>query len=291
MTIPSLNKKTLGVLLTGFLAVWGGVSGLQAESNGLNSAKIEFIDVPGGTFVMGSERPGDEFPPREVTVGAFRLSKMEITEEQFKVTAQGTDFRFESLPGASHLPAENMSWETAVQYCNFLSLADGLQPAYHIQGWLELLSGDPRVPLDTSKVERIPGANGYRLPTEAEWEFAARGGLSAKGGIYIGGDNPETLAWYEANTGEKPHEVGTKAPNELGLRDMAGNVAEWVWDNYGPYPKTHQTDPQGPAWGPGHVVRGGGWFGAGTDNLRSSFRTLSVEPGSNIGFRLVLPPR
>jgi formylglycine-generating enzyme required for sulfatase activity len=290
MTIPSLNKKILGVLLTVFLAVGGGVAGLQAQSNGHNFAKIEFIDVPGGTFVMGSERPGDEFPPHEVTVGSFRMSKTEITEEQFKLGG-GDDSRFESLPGASRLPAEHMVWIAVVAYCNLLSQIDGLQPAYKIPSALEWGRGDQKVPFDPSKVERIPGANGYRLPTEAEWEFAARGGLLAKGGMYIGGDDPETVAWYEANSGEKPHEVGTKALNELGLRDMAGNVAEWVWDNYGPYPKTHQTDPQGPAWGPGHVVRGGGWFGAGTDNLRPSFRTLNPDRGSNIGFRVVLPPR
>ncbi len=275
-------------LLVASLATIGG-SAMHAQSDGVNSANLQFVEVRGGSFLMGSDRPGDESPVHKVTVSGFRMSKTEITQEQFALYAPSTDFRFESLPGASRLPAENMSWETAVVYCNMLSTVDGLEPAYNIPGWLEMLSGDPSVEYDPSKVTRVPGANGYRLPTEAEWEFAARGGLLAKGTTYIGGENPEAVAWYEANSAEKPHPVGTKAANELGLQDMAGNVAEWVWDYYGPYLKTAQSDPQGPTWGPGHVVRGGGWFGAGTENLRHTFRTLSPGPGSNIGFRVVRP--
>jgi formylglycine-generating enzyme required for sulfatase activity len=142
------------------------------------------------------------------------------------------------------LPVENVSWYEAVAYCNALSLKEGLTPAY--RG-----SGESMV-CDFS-------ANGYRLPTEAEWEYAAREGTRAYGGYeYAGGDNIEELGWYHGNSGGRTHPVGTKAPNGLGLYDMSGNVWEWCWDWYsGSYERRDQTDPRGPPAGTDRVDRGG----------------------------------
>ena len=172
-----------------------------------------------------------------------------------------------------NLPVERVSWYDAVEFCNRLSRKEGLTPEYTISG---------------KDVTWNRSADGYRLPTEVEWEYAARGGNKSRGYRFSGSDDPKEVAWYSANSGEKTHPVGQKKPNELGIYDMSGNVWEWVWDWYGSYSSTSQTDPRGPYSGSYRVLRGGSW------NLYAgSFRSADRFSGGPsvsfyvLGFRLV----
>ena len=138
------------------------------------------------------------------------------------------------------------------------------------------------------KLNALTGKN-FRLPTEAEWEFAARGGNNSRGYKYAGSNNIETVAWYQGNSGNKTHVVGTKSPNELGLYDMSGNVWEWCQDRYGSYSGASQTNPTGASSGSNRVLRGG-CCGRSAWYCRSSLRIIGTPDGRNDGFglRLVL---
>ena len=145
-----------------------------------------------------------------------------------------------------NLPVEKVSWYDAVKFCNKKSERDGLTPCYSGSG---------------SNVSCNFSANGYRLLTEAEWEYAARGGPESRGYKYSGSSNPDEVAWYRDNLGIKTHQVGIKKANELGLYDMSGNVYEWCWDMYddGYYRNSPTSNPKGPSSGKYRVLRGGSW--------------------------------
>jgi formylglycine-generating enzyme required for sulfatase activity len=134
-------------------------------------------------------------------------------------------------------------------------------------------------------------ASGYRLPTEAEWEFAAWGGKKRKGYKYSGSDNLNAVAWYIDNSGSQTHDVATKAPNELGIYDMSGNVWEWCWDWYGSYSSVAQTNPVGPSSGDYRIIRGGSWSNRGDGyGCRVAGRSFSYpfsRGSGDSGFRLV----
>ena len=164
-----------------------------------------------------------------------------------------------------------MSWYDAVAFCNKLSEREGLSTVYKING---------------NNVTAELNTKGYRLPTEAEWEYVAKGGGAsgslAVNAVYAGSANLADVAWYSGNSGYRTHPVGQKKPNALGLYDMAGNVWEWCWDIFGNYPSGSQRD---------RVFRGGGWDG-GVRGLRSANRLNNV-PGNRIhslGFRLARRP-
>jgi len=188
-------------------------------------------------------------------------------------------------------PVENVSWYDVLVFCNRLSIAEGLNPVYSISGKTNP-SEWGTVPTDRNAtwnaVVMVGGANGYRLPTEAQWEYACRAGTTT---AYNTGDTiSDNTGWYDSNSGMKTHEVGKKSANAWGLYDMHGNVYEWCWDWDGSYSSGSQTDPTGAVIGSNRMVRGGSWF-AFDRWLRSAYR-FDISPNSRsdrIGFRLVRP--
>ncbi|GHV83850.1 hypothetical protein AGMMS50212_11900 [Spirochaetia bacterium] len=234
-----------------------------------------FVHVKGGSFLMGSPPEADsedDEAQHRVTVHGFYMGQYEVTQAEYETVIGHNPSYFKG----SNLPVENVSWYEAVEYCNKLSLKEGLKPAY---------SGSGNDIVCNFK------ASGYRLPTEAEWEYAAKGGNEDTMTYeYSGSNNADAVAWYYSNSGERTHDVGTKAPNSLGLYDMSGNVWEWCWDWYGDYSMVEQTDPSGAASGSARVVRGGGWRD-GASLLRSAQRDdgLPAHHYIRIGFRVVRP--
>jgi formylglycine-generating enzyme required for sulfatase activity len=202
--------------------------------------------VEGGTFQMGDtfgDGGSDERPVHPVTVSSFYLGAAPVTQKEWR-DMMGTS---PSYFKGDDLPVQNVSWIDAVQYCNKLSAAKSLEPCYAFSG--------SNMICDFSK-------NGFRLPTEAEWEFAARGGGRSSGLRYSGSNKAEAVAWFGANSGGTPHPVKQKQANELALFDMTGNVWQWCWDRYGRYAAGPQTNPQGASSGDNRVLRGGSWKGA-----------------------------
>jgi len=173
------------------------------------------------------------------------------------------------------LPVEQVSWYDVVDYCNKRSIKEGLTPCYSGSG--NSITCDWR-------------ANGYRLPTESEWEFAARGGNKGKGYKYSGSNDIGSVAWYNGNSGNKTQEVGTKSPNELGIHDMSGNVWEWCWDRYNSsyYAKSSGLDSPGATTGLIHMLCGGSW-GVNAYGCRLTSRDFIDPAGKyySYGFRVV----
>ena len=264
---------------------------------------IEMVRVQGGSFQMGQNGNGNSnnvTPVHTVTLTGFYIGKYEVTQAQYQ-TVMGTNPSSHTT-GADEgevqekRPVENVSWYDALVFCNKLSMSEGLSPAYSIGG-----STDPSawgtVPTTTSSVTpwnavvMVAGSNGYRLPTEAQWEYAAKGGPSASSPykIYSGSDNIDDVAWH---SGSKTHEAGKRYRNELGIYDMSGNVWEWCWDWYDEnyYSSSPQTDPPGAPSGSLRVQRGGGYNDDySTGYFRSAYRKGYYGPYINLGFRVVLP--
>jgi formylglycine-generating enzyme required for sulfatase activity len=239
-------------------------------------APQDMVLVPAGTFSMGSsEGERHEKPVHQVTISTpFFMGKYEVTQKEW-VEIMGTNpSNFEG----DDLPVEQVTWHETIDYCNKRSLAEGLVPAY---------SGSENSILCNFQ------ASGYRLPTEAEWEWAAKGGgKDLIIYLYSGSSNVDAVAWYNGNSGNKTHPVGTKAPNSLGIYDMSGNVWEWCWDWYWDwndvYSSAAQTDPAGVASGVGRRGRGGSWD-YDARYLRSAFRGGDIPSlrRGDIGFCLV----
>jgi formylglycine-generating enzyme required for sulfatase activity len=200
------------------------------------------------------------------------MGKYEVTQKEWQEVMGNNPSYFKG----DNLPVEQVSWSDAVEYCNKLSLKEGLTPAY--RG-----SGDSIV-CDFN-------ASGYRLPTEAEWEYAAKGGNKDYMIYeYAGGNNADSVGWYNGNSGNRTHPAGTKQPNSLGLYDMSGNVWEWCWDWYGNYSSGIQNNPTGASSGTSRVCRGGGWYF--TAALARSALRGDFTPSFwfySVGFRLVRP--
>jgi formylglycine-generating enzyme required for sulfatase activity len=221
-------------------------SGSNYTETGGN-VNIEMIFAKGGAFTMGctSEQGGDcendESPTHQVTVDDFYIGKYEVTQAQWQavmgtsITRQRdkTNTSYPMRGEGSDYPMYYVSWEEAMDFCRELSRMTGKQ---------------------------------YRLLTEAEWEYAARGGKNSTGAKYSGGSSPDRVAWYTDNSSSTTHPVGTKLPNELGIYDMSGNVWEWCSDWYGSYSSSTQTNPTGPTTGSYRVYRGGSWsYNAASD--------------------------
>ncbi|MCL2443967.1 MAG: formylglycine-generating enzyme family protein, partial [Treponema sp.] len=264
---------------------------------------IEMVQVPGGSFELGRNLGtgggSDETPVSTVNISGFYMGKYQVTREQY-FTVMGTYPGF--ILAAHAAAAEQVSWYDAIVFCNRLSNMEDLTPAYSISG-----STNPdawgTVPTSSNAtwnaVQIVSGSTGYRLPTEAQWEYAAKGGNGSPGNFtYSGSNDPDAVAWYRGNSGNITHEVGKKAPNSLGIYDMSGNVAEWCWDWFGIYTSTTKIDPTGAPSGTNRVIRGGSW-GHSSENVRSVYRSHN-DPGSRaryyytdyygyIGFRLLRP--
>jgi formylglycine-generating enzyme required for sulfatase activity len=243
------------------------------------------IFIQGGTFQMGSTA---ERPVHTVSVSDFYMSKYEVTQKLYD-DVKGTN---PSYFTGDNLPVELVSWYDAVEFCNALSEKEGLTPVYTI----DKSRIDPNNESQYDDFKWIViwdhAADGYRLPTEAEWEYAAGGGSSNRT-IWAGTDSENSLSnyvWYSSNSVGKTHPVSTKEFNSLGLYDMSGNVWEWCWDWYSPsyYYYSPLNNPAGPTSGSDRVLRGGGW-GSNATNCRVTGR-FGYDPSYwsySIGFRLV----
>ncbi len=244
------------------------------------------VRVHPGSFQMGSDDGKDReqsVHTVEITKGFF-IGKYQVTHEEWEKVMGSNPNKFKG----GNLPVENVSWYDAVEYCNKRSEWEGLLPCYTI----DKNKIDPGNENDYDEIKWTVdcnfSANGYRLPTEAEWEYAARGGNKSKGYKYAGSNSLGDVGWYRDNSKGYTHIVGRKQPNELGIYDMSGNVLEWCWDWYEKYTSSCQVDPGGPSSGSDRVYHGGGW-GDGVDGPRLAYRD-SCYPcyrGFYFGFRPV----
>jgi formylglycine-generating enzyme required for sulfatase activity len=249
-----------------------------------SSLSANFVRVEGGTFQMGSTVNDSEKPIHTVTVKSFSISKYQVTQKEW-YEVMGTTVRQQrdmadksySMSGeGDNYPMYYVNWYEVVEYCNRRSIKENLTPAYRGSG---------------NNITCDWNANGYRLPTEAEWEFAAKGGTKEYITTeYSGSNSVGAVAWYDGNSGRSTHPVGTKAANSLGIYDMSGNVWEWCWDWFGGYSSGSQTDPRGAVSGASRVMRGGGWDDSAA-YVRSASRGNSAPSSRNNGggFRLVRP--
>jgi len=220
---------------------------------------IEVIFVEGGSFRMGSNRGAqDELPIHEVVLSDYYIGKYEVTQAQWDaVMLQDRNIRY--FEGCDSCPVERVSWN-------------------NVQNFIR-------------KLNEITGKD-YRLPTEAEWEYAARGGKLSKGYKYSGSNKADSVAWTDGNSDNRVHPVGQKKPNELGIYDMSGNVYEWCsdWYDYEYYSVSPKNNPQGPEAGTKRVIRGGSWFFD-----RAGIRVAERDSGNPdyrygyVGFRICLP--
>ena len=248
----------------------------------------EMVLVEGGEFLLGSpysdnRAEKDEQPQVMVSVASFHMSKYEVTVEEWKnyVADKGLSMPAKPKWGwEDSFPMSNVTWDDAIEYCNWLSVKHGLEPAYTKRGSYPFCNFS---------------ASGYRLPTESEWEYAARGGKKSKGYTYVGANTPDRMSWNESNSNGRPHTIGTRYANELGIFDLNGNVWEWCWDIYDKlYYKdikkelTTNENPKGGTDGELRVVKGGSW-----DSKVSFLRPankVSITPDrvyDFFGFRLV----
>ena len=233
----------------------GSTVSLSAE---LNKLINNMVYVSGGTFTMGatseqgSEAYDNEKPTHSVTLSSYYICKYEVTQALWQAVMGSNPSYFEG----DNLPVENVSWNDCQTFIKRLNSYTG---------------------------------RNFRLPTEAEWEFAARGGNYSRHYKYSGSNYIGDVAWYTDNSGSRTHSVGTKRANELGLYDMSGNVFEWCSDQYGPYDSYSQTDPLGPNGWSDRVLRGGCWNDR-TGDCRSSNRYGGTpdDGGSDSGLRLIL---
>ena len=221
----------------------------------VNGVKYPMAYVEGDTFQMGStdsDAYDDEMNVHSVTLNSYRIGKYEVTQELWEAVMGSNPSQFKG----PKRPVENVSWKDCDDFIKELN--------------------------------RLTGQN-FRLPTEAEWEYAARGGQNKNSYKYSGSNDLADVAWYGDNSSSETHDVGQKSPNSLGLYDMSGNVWEWCYDWYGDYPSGHQSNPKGPDLASYRVLRGGSWINYARYG-RVSYRNNSTPSyrSSNSGFRLCL---
>lgn len=250
----------------------------------LSELRPTMLLLPAGEFQMGraaNDTPGDakrlysdELPQHRVEITrAYAMSETEVTQGQYEAVMGANPSEFVGKDDSARRPVENVSWYDAIEYCNKLSEREGLTKCYEVEG----------------KVVQWPqglDCRGYRLPTEAEWEYAAR---ADEGTIYAGSNKAEDVAWFSDNSKNETHEVKKHEPNQWGLYDLSGNVWEWVWDEYGRYKTESSKNPVGPLLdGSRPVLRGGSWNqGAWSARVAKRFWLGPGGRFGSLGFRLV----
>ena len=226
------------------------------ESFTVNGVSFAMVPVAGGTFTMGATSEqgtnidSNEKPTHQVTLSSYMIGKTEVTQALWQAVMGSNPSYFRG----DNLPVEQVSWDDCQKFI--------------------------------TKLNALTGKN-FRLPTEAEWEYAARGGNMSQGYKYSGSNEIGDVAWYDNNSGNKTHSVATKAPNELGIYDMSGNLWEWCSDWYGSYSSTAQTNPTGPDSGSNRIIRGGSW-GHDLLDCRVAIRGAIGQTSRSIGFGLRL---
>lgn len=230
-----MRKSLLTLILAAF-----SMYTVTAQENYQNVLDIPMVLVESGTFMMGGmETYGeycypDEFPTHKVSLDEYYIAKFEVTQALYKFVMGYNPSHFVG----DSLPVDNISWVDAKAFIYELNKMTGKQ---------------------------------YRLPTEAEWEFAARGGIWSQGLNFSGSDDLSQVGWFDGNSGRRTHPVGSKQPNELGIYDMCGNVYEWCEDRYAIYKGEEQLNPTGPQYGNNRVMKGGSWRSE-MRNCRSTYR-------------------
>ena len=241
----------------------------------INRVAFKMIPISGGTFNMGNA--DTRIVP--VMLSPYKISNIPITQELYQQVVGHNPSKIKGLLN----PVESVSWYDAVVFCNKLSKLHKLKSCYSIGSITDLTTIERNSQL-WIRLSCDMKANGYRLPTEAEWEFAASGGGRY---LYAGSDNIEEVAWYGENSGIKTHPVGQKMPNRFGLYDMSGNVEEWCNDWYADYKQTPQKNPVGNIVGTHKIKRGGSWFHDAEQCIISA-RNFSQPQGKGaiLGFRV-----
>lgn len=265
----------------------------------------EMVLVPGGTFTMGRTRDDvneypnwdDELPTHSVTLNSFYIGKYQVRQSEYEaIMGYNPSTEYYDYGFGDDYPVNQVNWYDAIKYCNLRSMNEGLMPVYSVSG-----STDPE---DWGEVPYLGedglsdpiwdaaicdwSANGYRLLTEAEWEYAARGASNDPDYLYSGSDTIDDVAWYGINSESTMHPVGGKAANELGIYDMSGNVFEWCWDWFGDYSSSPSVNPKGPESGLYRCLRGGCWSLYNEINCRVFYRT-KYNPNyryPTVGFRV-----
>ena len=247
------------ILVCGFVLCFFLSINAKCHTNSIIEGLVNnMISIKGGTFTMGAtEEQGsmaekDELPVHEVTLSDFSMGRYEVTQEEWEAVMGNNPSLFKGTRKA----VEQVSWNDCQEFIGKLNAATGKK---------------------------------FRLPTEAEWEYAAKGGIYRRGCKYSGSNGIDEVACYEGNCNEVIPEVGMKAPNELGLFDMSGGVWEWCNDWYDEYPKEAQTNPQGPPSASGRVYRGGSWTSSDVYcRVPCRYCGSPIEKRKNLGLRLVL---
>ena len=243
----------------GILINWNEEKVTDEQKEVIREIASNMVRVEGGTFPMGSDdelAAADEAPIHSVTLSSFRMNKFTVTRKQWRVL-MGTDPGWNSNYGiGDDLPATHLSYVDCLAFLNKLNSLTDLT---------------------------------FRLPTEAQWEYAARGGKQSHSMRYSGSDNPNEVAWHQDNAGNVLHKPGILHPNELGLYDMSGNIWEWCSDWYAEYSVSAQTDPIGPTIGSRRVVRGGSFSYEASYSRVTQRNNLSPDYHSFVtGFRLAM---